>query len=38
MGHHTAVWASNNIEAAKMKKVAPASVFSFRDAHSDDIG
>ena len=36
IGLLTAVWASNTIEAAKMKKPAPAAVFSFRDAHSDE--
>mgnify|MGYP002804213403 CR=1 FL=1 len=36
IGLLTVVWASNTIEAAKMKKPAPAAVFSFRDAHSDE--
>lgn len=38
VGLMTAVWASNTDEAAKMKKAAPATVFSFRDAHSDETG
>lgn len=38
VGLMTAVWASNSNEAVKMKKVAPACVFAFRDAHSDEIG
>ena len=32
------VWASSNNEARKVKSVAPASVFTFRDAHSDENG
>lgn len=38
IGLMTAVWASNTNEAAKMRKAAPATVFSFRDAHSDETG
>ena len=38
IGLMTAVWASNTTEASKMKKAAPAAVFSFRDAHSDETG
>lgn len=34
----SSVWASSTSEAKKMKSVAPASVFAFRDAHSDEIG
>ena len=37
VGLLTAVWASNADEAKIMKKAAPATVFSFRDAHSDEI-
>ena len=38
IGLMTAVWASSTNDAAKIKQVAPASVFSFRDAHSDETG
>ena len=38
IGLMTAVWASNSNEATMMKKAAPATVFSFRDAHSDETG
>ena len=38
VGLLTAVWASNADEAKIMKKAALATVFSFRDAHSDEIG
>lgn len=38
VGLLSSVWASNTSEAKKMKSVAPASVFAFRDAHSDEIG
>ena len=37
VGLLSAVWASNTTEAMEMKKVSPAAVFSFRDAHSDEI-
>ena len=33
----TSVWASNTQMAKKMKAAVPASVFAFRDAHSDEI-
>ena len=33
----SSVWASNTSEARKMKSVAPASVFAFRDAHIDEV-
>ena len=33
----SSVWASNTTEERKMKSIAPASVFAFRDAHSDEI-
>ena len=33
----SSIWASNTSEARKMKSVAPASVFAFRDAHSDEV-
>ena len=38
VGWLTPVWASNNAEAKHMKKAAPATVFSFKDVHSDEIG
>ena len=38
VGLLSSVWASNTSEAKKMKSVAPASVFTFRDVHSDEIG
>lgn len=38
VGLLSAVWASSTNEAREMKSVAPASVFAFRDAHSDEIG
>ncbi|XP_020903539.1 uncharacterized protein LOC110241957, partial [Exaiptasia diaphana] len=37
VGLLSAVWASNTSESSKMKKTTPATVFSFRDAHSDEI-
>lgn len=38
VGLLSSVWASSTSEAQEMKRVAPASVFAFRDAHSDEIG
>lgn len=38
VGLLSSVWTSSTSEAKKMKSVAPASVFAFRDAPSDEIG
>ena len=38
VGLLSSVWASSTSEAQKMKSVTPATVFAFRDAHSDEIG
>jgi hypothetical protein len=37
VGLLSAIWVSNTSEAKKMKEVSPAAVFSFRDAHSNEI-
>ncbi|XP_031554525.1 uncharacterized protein LOC116291494 [Actinia tenebrosa] len=37
VGLLSSVWASNTSESAQMKKATPATVFSYRDAHSDEI-
>lgn len=33
----TSLWASNSEESKRMRKVAPAGVFSFKDRHSDEL-
>ena len=33
----TSIWASNSEESKRMRKVAPAAVFSFKDRHSDEL-